>query len=95
MGCNTKGLGRNNLGDMGLGLMATFTAVTCKIPHQNPFLKAFKVRTVAQQKRTQLVSTRTRVGSLASLSGLRIRCCRELSCKSQMWLGSRVAVAVM
>ena len=28
------------------------------------------------------------VGSLASLSGLRIWCCPELQCRSQMWLGS-------
>ena len=35
------------------------------------------------------------VGSiLASLSGLRIRHCHELWCRSQMWLGSHVAVAV-
>jgi len=32
---------------------------------------------------------------LASLSGLRIRRCRELWCRLQMWLGSGVAVAVM
>ena len=37
---------------------------------------------------------RLRVQSLALLSGLRIRCCCELWCRSQMWLGSRVAVAV-
>ena len=33
---------------------------------------------MAQQKRTQLVSVRMRVGSPASLSGLRIRHCHEL-----------------
>ena len=33
--------------------------------------------------------------SLASLSGLRIRRCRELWCRWQMWLGSGVAVAVV
>ena len=38
---------------------------------------------------------RMRVQSLASLSVLRIRCCRELWCTSQMWLGSGVAVAVV
>ena len=32
--------------------------------------------------------------SLALLSGLRIWRCRELWCRSQMWLGSGVAVAV-
>ena len=34
------------------------------------------------------------VRSLASLSGLRIWCCHELWCMSQMQLGSRVAVAL-
>ena len=38
---------------------------------------------------------RTQVRSLASLSGLRIRRGRELRCRSQMRLGSRVAVAVV
>ena len=33
------------------------------------------------------------VQSLALLSGLRIWCCGELCCRSQMWLGSKVAVA--
>ena len=36
---------------------------------------------------------RTQVQSLASLSGLRIRRCCELWCRSQTQLGSRVAVA--
>ena len=45
-------------------------------------------------KQTRLVSTRMRVRSLASFSGLRIRCCRELWCKSQTQLRSGVAVAV-
>ena len=35
-----------------------------------------------------------RVRALASLSGLTIRRCRELWCRSQMWLRSRVPVAV-
>ena len=37
---------------------------------------------------------RMQVRSLALLSGLRIRCCGELQCRSQMRLGSHVAVAV-
>ena len=37
---------------------------------------------------------RTQVQSLASLGGLRIWCCHELWCKSQIQLGSGVAVAV-
>ena len=36
---------------------------------------------------------RLQVRSLASLSGLRIRRCRALWCRSQTWLESRVAVA--
>ena len=35
------------------------------------------------------------VRSLALLSGLRIRCCPELWCRSQMWPGSCIAVTVM
>ena len=37
---------------------------------------------------------RLRVRSLPLLSGLTIQCCRELWCRSQTWLGSRVAVAL-
>ena len=34
--------------------------------------------------KTQLVSRRMQVRSLASLSGLRIQCCHELQCKLQI-----------
>ena len=44
------------------------------------------VPVVAQRKRIQLGTVRLRVRSLASLSGLRIRHCCELWCRSQMWL---------
>ena len=37
----------------------------------------------------------TWVRSLALLSGLRIRHCHELQCRSQMWLGSCVAAALV
>ena len=37
---------------------------------------------------------RMQVQSLASLSGLKIWHCCELWCRSQMWLGSCIAVAV-
>ena len=40
-------------------------------------------------------SMRTQVQSLALLSGLRIQHCLELWCRSQTWLESHVAVAVM
>ena len=43
----------------------------------------------------QLISMRTWVRSLAFLSGLRIRCCHELWCRLQTWLGSGLAVAVV
>ena len=44
---------------------------------------------------TRLVSMRMWVWSLASLSGLRIQSCCELWCRSQMQLGSLVAVAMV
>ena len=50
---------------------------------------------MAQQQQTQLVSMRTCVRSLALLSGLRSQCCQELWCRSQMQLGSSVAVAMV
>ena len=49
---------------------------------------------MAQWKRIRLVSMRMHVGSLALLSELRIWCCCELWCGSQMRLESGVAVAV-
>ena len=53
------------------------------------------VPVVAQWLQTQLVSMRMRVGPLALLSGLGIQHCHELWCRSQTWLGSQVAVAVV
>jgi len=49
---------------------------------------------VAQRKQVRLGTMRLQVQSLASLSGLRIRRCRELWCRLQTWLGSGIAVAV-
>ena len=49
---------------------------------------------VAQWKWIWLASMRTKVWSLASLSGLGIQHCRVLWCRTQTWLGSGVAVAV-
>ena len=57
--------------------------------------KSLGVPVVAQRKRIQLGTMRLHVQSLALLSGLKIRCCPELWCRSQMWLGSGVAVAVV
>ena len=53
------------------------------------------VPVMGQQKRIQQGTMRLQVRSLASLSGLRIWCCRELWCRSQTWLGSHIAVAVV
>ena len=52
------------------------------------------IPTVAQWKRIRLGTMGLQVGSLASLSGLRIRRCHELWCGSQMRFRSGVAVAV-
>ena len=73
----------------------------------SPFIKYFEkvqseclrklmegVPTVVQQKQIRLVSMRMQVRSLASLNGLVIWCCHEL-CRSQMQLGSCVAMAVV
>ena len=49
---------------------------------------------VAQRLMNPTSIPRICVPSLASLSGLRIRHCHELWCRSQTWLGSSVAVAV-
>ena len=49
---------------------------------------------VAQWKWIQLVTMRLRVRSLALLSWLRIQCCHELQCRSQMQLRPCVAMAV-
>ena len=45
---------------------------------------------------TNLTGIHEDAGSIPGLlSGLRIQHCHELWCRSQMWLGSRVAVAVV
>ena len=51
------------------------------------------VPVVVKQKQIRLGTMRFRVQSLASLSGLRIRCCHELWCRLQTRLGSDVVVA--
>ena len=66
-------------------------------PKQNKphtFKSTFREFPLWHRKRIQLVSMRMRVQSLASRSGLRVRHCCELWCRSQMQLGSGVAVAV-
>ena len=49
---------------------------------------------VAQWKRIRLGTMRFLVRSLASLSGLRIRHCHEMWCRSKTWLRSGAAVAL-
>ena len=58
-------------------------------------LNQLGVSIVVQQKQIWLASTRTQGRSQASLSGLKIPCCHELWCRSQMQLQSGVAVAVV
>ena len=55
----------------------------------------FGVPVVAWQLTTRLVSMRKQVQSLASLSGLRIRCYLELWCRSQTRLRFCIAVALV
>ena len=50
--------------------------------------KKFGVPVMVQWKRSQLGTMRLQVQSLASLSGLRIRCCHELWFRLQMQLRS-------
>ena len=68
-----------------------------KKKHQKKILKILHwgVPVVAQQKQSRLVTMRIQVQSLALLSGLRIWRCHELWCRSQTWLGSGIAVAVV
>ena len=49
---------------------------------------------VAQWKQIRLGTMRLQVWSMALLSGLTIRRCRELWCRTQTLLGSGIAVAV-
>ena len=58
-------------------------------------IEAPGVPVMAQGKQIQLGTMRLRVRSLALLHGLRIWRCHELWCRSQMWLGSGIAVALV
>ena len=60
-----------------------------------PKTVSIRVPFVAQSEQTQILSMRVQIRSLASLSGSRIWHCLELWYRSQMWLGSSVAVAVV
>ena len=56
--------------------------------------KVFGVPLLAQWLTNPTRNHEVWVRSLALLSGLRIQRCHELWCRSQTWLGSRVAVAL-
>ena len=64
------------------------------LPYTAQLIKnsSWGVPIVVQQKRIRLGNIRLWVRSLASLSGLRIWCCHELWCRSQMRLGSCIAI---
>ena len=65
------------------------------LDHQFMFIiENASIPIVAQWKWTWQVSMRMRVRSVALLSGLRTQPCLELRCRSQMWLGSGMAMAV-
>ena len=69
-------------------------AVCILPPYTNSFSKRREVPLLFSGLRTQPVSVRTQVGSLASLSGLQMRCGCKVHCRSQKRLRSCVAVAV-
>ena len=54
----------------------------------------FRVAVTAQWRRIWLGTMKLQVWSLAFLSGLRIQHCHKLWCRSKMWLGSGIAVAL-
>ena len=63
--------------------------------HFKDLIKSQRVPIMVQWKLIQLVSMRIQGPSLPMLSGLGIWHCCELWCRSQIWLGSLVAVAAM
>ena len=70
----------------------TFREDSSKMGYKN---RIFRSCCRGAVKRIQLGAMRLQVRSLALISGLGIRCCRELWCRSQMPLRSCVAVAVV
>jgi len=77
-----------------------FPIILVKVHHEGNSKVSLEIKRnsrssfIAQRKRIRLGTMRLQVPSLASLSGLRIRLCCDLWCRSQSRLGSRVAVAV-
>ena len=72
-------------------------SLTSKAASRSPHFSAFQREIPLSLSRLQtwLVSMRMGVQSMASLSGLRIWHCHELWYRSQMWLRSCVAVAMV
>ena len=72
------------------------TRVSFQALAEGPFKNILRgVPIVAQRKCIWLASMRTQVRSLALLSGLRIRHCQELWCRSQTWLWCRPAATAL
>ena len=72
------------------------TQCSSRLNNESSYQKGAKgVSTVAQRKQIRLGFMRMQVQSLASLSGLRIQCCCELSGRSQTQLGSGIALVVV
>ena len=59
------------------------------------YRKIARVPTEAQWVKNPTSTHEDGVQSLALLSGLKIQCCCKLQCRSQMQLGSGIAVAVV
>ena len=82
-----------------MGILCTFFTVCCESKTVLKIKSIFNKRGCQELPmwlsglQTQQVSMKTRVRSLALLSGLRIWHCCELWCRSQMRLGSGIAVA--
>ena len=61
---------------------------------RRPLLHIIHLKVSPQLKQIRLGTMGLQVRSLASLTGLRIRCCCELWCSLQTQLGSGIAEAV-
>ena len=79
---------------MGIWFVSTLVVSTLLVSHLAVKNSAAGVPLVEEWKWVWWGTMGLQVQFLASLSGLRIRHCHELWCRSQMWLGSGIAVAV-
>ena len=78
----------------GKKLFAAFSRGHCQEYEKEALKKTPGVPVVAQQKHFPLETMKLRVRALASLSRIRIQCCRELWCRSLTQFGSGIAVPV-